>query len=340
VTRTDRSQKRKLFRSCYSFTALLLVYFFPMGGLTGYWQSVSAPPSAPNSAAQSTIVVHTELVVLPVRVTDGSGTVVSGLTREQFRVYEDNRLQRITSFEEEDVPVTVGLVVDHSRSMGLKLAEVSAAVWAFAKSGNPQDEMFVVNFNDSVWLQLAGGKPFTSDAGEIEKGVGAVSTGGQTALYDGIVEGLHHLQLGRWSKKALLIISDGGDNASRHTYSDVLALARRSQAVIYSIGLVSELTAEANPGLLRRLCKDTGGIAFFPEAGKSVVDISTQIARDLREQYTIGFVPEKKNTGESFRKIQVKVSVPGRGGIRVRTRSGYLAAVDERSPAQPQKGSP
>ncbi len=198
--------------------------------------------------------------------------------------------------------------------------------------------MFVVDFNDTVSVELPGGKPFTNDAKELEKAVAAVSARGRTALYDAIVEGLTHLQLGRWDKKALVIVSDGGDNASQHKHSDVLALARRSQAVIYSIGLVGASSAEENPGVLKRLCNDTGGIAFFPGAGESVANISAQIARDLREQYTLGFVPEKRNTGNSFRKIQVKVSVAGRGKVRVRTRTGYFAGGKQR-PAQPRMGS-
>ena len=189
--------------------------------------------------------------------------------------------------------MTVGMVVDHSRSMGPKLQGVSAAVSAFAQSSNPDDEMFVVDFSDNVSVELPGGKPFTSNPRELAQAVSAVSARGMTALYDAVAEGLNHLQLGRWDKKALIIVSDGGDNASGRKYADVLELARRSQAVIYAIGLVGA-PEEENPGVLRRLCKDTGGLAFFPAEGQSVSDISTIIAHDLREQYTLGFTPEKK----------------------------------------------
>jgi Ca-activated chloride channel homolog len=290
------------------------------------------------SADQATISVVTELVVLPVRVTDGNGDFVSGLTQEQFRVYEDGRPQPITFFRQEDTPVTVGLVVDHSRSMGPKLPGVAAAVSAFAQSSNPDDEMFVVDFSDNVSVELPGGKPFTSNPRDLAQAVSAVSARGMTALYDAVAEGLDHLKFGRWDKKALIIVSDGGDNASGRKYADVLQLARRSQVVIYTIGLVGALEEE-NPGALRRLCKDTGGLAFFPGKEESVSDISATIARDLRKQYTLGFVPEKKN-GDSFHKIRVEVKSPGRGTLQVRTRSGYFARPPKRSEARDDKGWP
>jgi len=156
------------------------------------------------------------------------------------------------------------------------------------------------------------------------------SARGRTALYDAVSEGLHHLQYGHPEKKALIIISDGGDNASHLKYSQVLAQARQSQALIYSIALVGSDNEEENPGLLRRLCKDTGGIAYFPRAGESVTNVSTQIARDLREQYTLGYAPPNMKRADAFRKIEVKVGAPGRGRLHVRTREGYsLAAVKQ-----------
>jgi len=211
--------------------------------------------------------------------------------------------------------------------MGPKLQNVAAAVSAFAQSSNPEDEMFVVDFGDRVSVELPGGKPFTSNPGDLAQAVSAVSARGMTALYDAVAEGLNHLQLGRSDKKALIIVSDGGDNASKRKYADVLELARRSQAVIYAIGLV-DAHEEENPAVLRRLCKDTGGLAFFPTQGQSVSEISSNIAHDLREQYTIGFTPEKKNDG-SFRKIHVEVTAPGRGKLQVRTRSGYSVAPQQ-----------
>lgn len=288
---------------------------------------------------QATISVSTELVVLPVSVTDSQGNFVSGLAKDKFHVYEDGRLQTITLFTEEDTPVTVGLIVDHSSSMRPKLAGVATAVSMFAQSSNPEDEMFVVDFADSVSVELIGGKAFTSDPKELEHGVSAVSARGQTALYDAIIEGLNHLQLGHRDKKALVIVSDGGDNASHHKFAEVLDLAQRSHALIYAIGLVEDSFEEVNPKILEKLCKETGGIAFFPRRDESVSEISKKIARDLREQYTLGYVPEDRKGGEAFRKIGVEVSASGRGKVHVRTRSGYIPATGKENPYQPRKGA-
>lgn len=287
------------------------------------------------TADQGKISVVTELVVLPVRVTGEDGDFVSGLAQERFRVYEDGRRQPITLFRQEDTPVTVGLVVDHSSSMGPKLQNVAVAVSAFAQSSNPEDEMFVVDFGDKVSVELPGGKPFTSNPRELAQAVSAVSARGMTALYDAVAEGLNHLKTGRSDKKALIIVSDGGDTASGRKYADILELAHRSRAVIYAIGLVGS-QEEENPEILRRLCKDTGGLAFFPTEVQSVSDISARIAHDLREQYTIGFDPEKKNDG-SFRKIRVEVTAPGLGKLRVRTRSGYVAGPQKQAGAGTNK---
>jgi Ca-activated chloride channel family protein len=288
---------------------------------------------APNRPEQTKISVTADLVVLPVNVTDSNGAFVSGLPKEQFRVYEEGRLQKVTLFTEEDAPVTVGILVDHSRSMGPKLAEVTTAVSAFAHSSNPEDEMFVVDFSDNVSVELLDGKSFTSDPRILDRAVSAVSARGQTALYDAVAEGLKHLELGNREKKALIIVSDGGDNASHHKYSEVLTLARQAHAVIYSIGLVGS-TEEENPRALDRLCKETGGIAFFPRSGQRISDIAGTIARDLREQYTLGYAPAKEISGSSFRKIAVKVDAPGRGRLRVRTRAGYLARTGNGSTSQ------
>jgi Ca-activated chloride channel family protein len=331
VISTIRSHQLDLFRGCYRLTAALLLC-----SLTGYSQS---PPPGAVVAGQSAISVKTELVVLPVRVTDAHGDFVSGLRLEDFQVYEDGRPQKITIFQRGDTPVTVGLVVDHSRSMGPELPEVAAAVSAFAQSSNPQDEMFVVDFNDQVWFQLLDGKPFSNDPTELEKAVSAVTARGRTSLYDAVAEGLSHLRLGHWDKKALVIVSDGGDNASQHTYSEIVALAQRSQTLIYSIGLLGALDQDENPGALKRLCKNTGGIAYFPGSEVHVKDISTQIARDLREQYTLGFTPEEINNAHSFRKIEVKVAASGRGKLHVRSRPGYFGRQGDPPSAAPGKNA-
>lgn len=316
--------------ACRTLSAISLILLFHFD-LTSKCTSPSA-----DRQDQPKISITTEMVVLPVNVTDPNGAFVSGLQKEQFRVYEDGRIQNVTLFAEEDSPVTAGILVDHSRSMRSKLSDVGAAVSTFARSSNPEDEMFVVDFNDTVSVQSLAGKPFTSDPRVLERAVSAVSAQGQTALYDAIAEGLKHLELGNREKKALIIVSDGGDNASRHKFSEVLSLARRAHAVIYSVGLFGS-SDEENPAALEKLCRETGGIAFFPRPSQSISEIATAIARDIREQYTIGYAPPKELHGNSFRKIAVKVSAPDRGRLRVRTRTGYLASGG--NPAPPQSGA-
>ena len=328
MTETTQVKRRKGIRSgwllswslywslSWSWAALVLLWPY-----TGHAQAARPLPPPPGTPA---IAVRAELVVVPVRVLDGNGDFVPDLTADDFRVYESGRLQKLNLFQREDSPVTVGLVVDHSRSMGPKLQEVATAVVSFAHSSNPQDEMFVVDFNDKVSLESPDGKPFTHDANELGRAVAAVSARGQTALYDALYEALNHLQPAHGDKKALVVVSDGGDNASQHKFADVLALARRSQTVIYAIGLVGSSNEEEDPKVLRRLCDETGGIAYFPQAAESVADVSTRIARDLREQYTLGFSPEQTESAEAFRKIEVKVTAPGHGRLRVQSRRGYV----------------
>jgi Ca-activated chloride channel family protein len=288
-------------------------------------------------ARQARITATANLVLLPVNVTDAHGTAVEGLKLEDFSVYEDGQAQHLTVFNEADTPVTVGLVVDHSRSMGPKLSEVAAAVSSFAHSSNSQDEMFVVDFNDDVSIELMGGKSFSNDPAELGKALTAVSARGRTALYDALSDGLNHLQYGRWTKKALVVVSDGGDNASQLTYSQVLAQARQSQASIYAIVLFSPDDADENPRLLLRVCKETGGTAYFPSQGQSVADVSREIARDLREQYTLGYIPQNLERREAFRNIEVKVSAPGHGKVHVRARRGYSLTAS--APLLGQPGS-
>ncbi len=328
---TARSKGYHLFRTFYLLIVLLI--FFSVSTDS---QSLPAQSASSGATSQFAISVKTQLVVLPVSVTDASGNFISGLSLRDFRVYEDGRLQTLTSFREGDTPVTVGLIVDHSRSMGPKLDEVATAVSAFARSSNPEDEMFVVDFNDDVSVELMDGKPFTNDPRELAKAVSSVRARGRTALYDAVSEGLIHLQLGNWDKKALIIVSDGGDNASQQKYTQVLKLAQRSQVTIYSIGLTDPDSGneEENPGVLKRLSKNTGGLAFFPESLGSVADISKTIARDLREQYTLGFVPERTGTADSFRQIRVKVDAPGQDRIQVRTRPGYFWSEQQQVPAK------
>jgi len=278
---------------------------------------------------QGVISVRTELVAVPVTVTDGRGRHVAGLTQDNFRVYDNGRLQPIAVFHHGDAPIALGVVVDRSQSMRPKAAALGTALSSLLEASGPDDELFGVNFNDDVSLALAR-EPFTPDAKELATALSAVRAAGRTALYDGVAEGLRHLALGRSQKRALIVISDGGDNASRRTYAQVLVLARRSDAVIYAIGLSRTGVAqeEEDVGLLKRLSRETGGIAYFPRSIEETAAVASQIARGLREQYTLGFSPGSSPDGEAFRKIRVTVSAAHRGRLHARTRAGYYAAPD------------
>jgi Ca-activated chloride channel homolog len=311
---------------------VFLLWLLPIAMILGQ-RSTPAFPAA-GLAAQAKITLTSALVVLPVNVTDSNGTFIPGLKAQNFKVFEDGQQQPITLFKEEDTPVTVGLIVDHSFSMGPKLPAVVLAVNAFAHSSNQQDEMFVVDFNENVAVELMRGKPFTHDTAELQQALSAVSARGQTALYDAVIEGLTHIELGQWDKKALIIVSDGGDNASHAKFSELLALAQRSHVVIYSIGLVDEAGQEENPKVLRKLSNATGGIVFLTKRSDEAAKFTKQIARDLREQYTLGYIPPIKNGRDSFRKIAVHVSLPDARKLRVRTRPGYFPSGTQAQSAQ------
>ncbi len=280
-------------------------------------------------ALQATFSVRTEMVVLPVTVTDTRGASVAGLTAAEFRVYDDGRLQPITLFRSGEVALTVGLIVDHSQSMRAKLSAVNAAIAAFAGTGRTHDELFVVGFNDRVLLQpLPGGQLFTSDAADLSAALDAATPAGMTALYDAVALGLRHLPAGRSDRKALIVVTDGGDNASELKYGQVRDLARASQAVIYGIGLTGAQSQEENPEALKRLCRDSGGLAHFPATPADISRAVSDIARDLRTQYTIGFAPTT-HKGRGFHPVKVSVVSTTGVTLRVRTRAGYTARAPQ-----------
>jgi Ca-activated chloride channel family protein len=274
-------------------------------------------------ALQVLFSVRTEMVILPVTVTDAHGHSVAGLVPANFRVTDEGRAQEIALFRSGEIPITFGLIVDHSQSMASKLSAVNAAVAAFARSGRPDDEMFVIGFSDRVQvLPLARGEPFTSDPAELDAALRAEQLGGTTALYDAVAEGLRHLAAGRSDRKALIVVSDGGDNASHLKYSQVRDLARQSQAVIYGVLLLGADFQDEDPEILKRICRDSGGTAYLPDAKNDVTSVFMQIARDLREQYTLGFVP----AGSSKQTFHpVNVTAIGSSGVKlhVLTRAGY-----------------
>lgn len=271
------------------------------------------------------ISVDVNLVVLHATVTDQHGRLVSDLGEQEFQVYENGVRQRIKLFKHEDVPVTAGLLIDHSGSMKPKLAEVSAAARAFVQASNSDDEMFVVNFNEHVESGLPDSIRFTSDPDKLEQAISRAPATGMTALYDAIAVALRHLQSGSREKKVLLAISDGGDNASLHKLPQILKLAEQSSTIIYTVGIFDEDDTDRNPGVLKKLAAATGGIAFFPKELNEVTGICTRIAKDIRNQYTIGYAPSEPAKPGEYRTIRVTASAPNHGKLSVRTRAGYRA---------------
>jgi len=272
-----------------------------------------------------TIRVDVDMVILHATAQDHKRVFVSGLDKEDFKVYEDGVLQPIKNFSHEDIPVTVGLVIDNSGSMSAKRADVIAAGLAFARSSNPQDQMFVVNFNERVSFGLSVDTPFTNQVAQLEVALSRIRAHGETALYDAVAAALEHLKMGNRDKKVLIIISDGGDNASKHKLSEILAMVGQPDVIVYTIGIFDEQDPDRDPGVLKRLARDTGGEAFLPESLKDVAPICEKIAHDIRNQYTIAYVPTNRKRDGSYRVVQVKASAAGRGRLSVRARTGYFA---------------
>ena len=266
-----------------------------------------------------------ELVVLPVVVTDKQGRYVSDLPGAQFTVFDNGRPVPIELFTNEDTPVTVGLIIDASGSMRLRIGQVVAASLLFARLSNPQDELFAVRFNDDV-QDVMPIPPFllAGDLADLEKAVTSIRPDGRTALYDGVMDGLDHLATGTRARKVLIVISDGGDNASGATLDAVLARARASNAAIYTIGIFDPDDLDKNPGVLKSLASATGGERFLPHSAGDLLIACERIAREIRGGYTIGYVPPARDGAYHRVKVEIGPS-PGRR-LNVRTRPGYFAA--------------
>jgi Ca-activated chloride channel family protein len=273
--------------------------------------------------AQQNFTIHSDvrLVLLDVSVKDRKGGFVPGLSKDNFTITENGRPQSITVFASDDIPVTVGLLVDESRSMAPKRADVLTAAQTFIEESNPDDEIFVLNFNDEVRPGLPDDVPFSGDLDQLRSALYRGVPQGRTALNDAVVAGLKHLALGRRDKKTLILISDGGDNASEHTRRALLDALERSIATIYSIGLFDTDDPDRDPGILKQLAKISGGEAYFPENSASMTPVCRGIARDIRMRYTIGYPPPAGTV--SLRQIRVQVSAPGHPGLIARTRASY-----------------
>ncbi|MFN0103776.1 MAG: VWA domain-containing protein [Bryobacteraceae bacterium] len=283
-----------------------------------------APPAIDGPAARPfELSVNVDLVVLHATVRDRKGRTAADLRERDFEVYEDGVRQAIRLFRHEDIPLTAGLVIDHSRSMRPKLPEVVAAARTFVKSSGAEDEMFVVNFNEKVTLGLPRAIRFTNRPDELTAAISNMPAAGMTALYDATFEALHRLKAGSRDKKVLIVVSDGADNASARRETEVLKMAGQSGALIYTIGVFSDDDPDRNPGVLKRLARTTGGEAYFPRQLSEVVEICERIAREIRTQYTIGYVSASAAPPGVYRHIRVAAPTAAHGKLVVRTRAGY-----------------
>ena len=291
-----------------------------------------------NPPPANSIKMTVGLVVLHATTENKKGVSVSGLDKDNFQVFEDGVAQRIETFSHEDIPVTVGLVVDGSGSMRPKRDHVFSAAQTFVQASNTNDEMFVVNFNEHVTFGLPDDVPFTSKSVPLQLALAKSPISGQTALYDALAASLNQLKRGTRDKKVLIVISDGGDNASSHSnLKQIMTLAVESNAVIYTIGLFDESDVDKNPGVLKQLAHATGGEFFQPETISDVVPLCAQIARDIRNQYTIAYSPTNAAQDGAFRAIEVRAKSPGHDHLLVRTRPGYYAPGTHSQSAEPQR---
>jgi len=275
--------------------------------------------------SQFTISVDVDLAVFNITVLGDDGRPVTGLTGDNFRVYEDGREEKIKLFQPEDTPATVGLLIDNSGSMRNKQNDVVAAANAFVEASHPDDEMFIVNFNHLPWFALRPGLAFTSDRAEIRTALNHTRMEGTTALYDAVELALKHLKEGGRQRKALVILSDGGDNASHIKLNDALRMAEQSSATIYCIGIYDPNQKDRNPTVLKRIAKVTGGQSYFPSTLEDLRTVWPRIAGAIRGQYTIGYISSNQAHDGSFRKVKI-VAKNKRGKILdVRGRPGYIS---------------
>jgi Ca-activated chloride channel family protein len=294
--------------------------------------SVAKTLASTQRAAGSLLhVVKTEvkLVLVPVSVTDPNQRLVSGLRAENFELFEGKKPQEIKHFSSEDAPVSIGIILDTSGSMHEKMNRVREAVTKFCEAANPQDEFFMIVFADEPHLAT----DFTSAPEDLEKDLLFTQPKGRTALLDAIYMGLSKMKDAKYAKKALLIISDGGDNHSLYTEKDVKAAAKESDVMIYAIGTFDRYVPTAEevrgPDLLSHLAAPTGGEAFTLENEMGLPAVASHIGKELRTQYVLGYRPEQMPKDGKWHKIQVKLRLPKKFSfLRARAKSGYYAPAE------------
>jgi len=269
----------------------------------------------------------TRLVVCHTSVIDKTGHLVTGLAQSAFSITENGVPQDIKVFKAEDIPVAMGLVVDNSGSMRDKRAKVEAASVALVKDSNPEDQVFVVNFNEEAFLDLPPGLNFSSDIAVLKQALERIDSRGGTAMRDAIAMSIVHLrEHASRDKKVLVVVTDGNDNSSLITLENLVKASQQSEVLIYSVGLLAEeepRAAREARRALNALADSTGATAFFPKELAEVDRIAHQVAHDIRNQYTIEYTPTNANMDGQFRTIKIAVNAPGKPAVR--TRPGYWA---------------
>ena len=292
----------------------------------------SSPAVKSNSSQKeinTPLKVDVDLVLVPVTVTDDSHRMVLGLDKENFQIFENKQSQPLQSFSRTDMPISIGLIFDTSGSMSTKIDRAREAVGAFLKTANPQDEFFVITFADTP----TGLVDFTTSTEEVQNKLLFATPRGMTSLLDAIYLGVSKLRQAQYSKKALLIISDGGDNHSRYTERDVKNIVKESDVMIYAIGVYDRYfrTEEERlgPGLLSDISELTGGRSFSLDNLNDLPDVASKIGVELRNQYVLGYRPTKAVRDGKWHKIKVKLLAPkGLPPLQVYARQGYYARTE------------
>ena len=286
-------------------------------------QTTTPPPPPASADQQYRFSANVQMVVLQTTVLNRKGLFVRGLRQNNFTVFDDSRQQAIKLFRHNDSPVAIGLIIDNSGSMRRKHAAVLAAAKAFARNSNQKDELFIVSFNEQITFGLPERQLFSANARELERALPLTAGGGKTALYDALETGLTHVHQLKQDAKALILISDGGDNASTHTLDQVVADATNSDVVIYTIGLFGKDEEETNPAFMKRIAEVTGGEAFLPARPGQAARNCKRIAQTIRNEYTLGFSPNSEGAPGKFRAVQVTAVSRRNEKLVARTRLGY-----------------
>ena len=297
----------------------------------------SAPPGNPPAGDEFVFTTDTRLVVVHASVLDSKGKLVTTLPESAFKVLENNVEQTIKIFRREDIPVSMGIIIDNSGSMRDKRAKVAAASLDLVKASNPQDEVFIVNFNDDAYLD----QPFTNDVKKLETALERIDSKGGTAMRDAISMSIDYVKdKGKKDKKVLIVVTDGNDNTSNIGLEELVRKAQQSDVLIYSIGILSEeepREARKAKRALHDLGIASGGLDYYPKDLAEVDKITPEVAHEIRNQYTLAYTPTNAAMDGTFRKITVNVNAPGR--LQVRTRNGYYASTSA-SPAASPKSEP